>query len=297
MQKVVYYIFLALVWILQILPKSFRRGFFFALSRTIYFLSKKANKIIKANLDFVFSNNKLSSSEIQKIQKYSFYNMSLWVLSMIENFNVSDEEVKKNVSIENQEIIDNLLKENKKVIILSAHYGNLEVLGFYLNKFVSPMVQVARESNFKLIDNFIIKSREKCGAQIVYKDGALRYLVRALNKNKVVSLILDQSINSKEGIEVVFLGKKCNQATSAANLARKFDAYVVPVAIFNKDDYKYNIKVYEAIKPIKTKDEKNDIQILTQMQADAMSKIILEDKKQWFWPHKRFKVHNKEIYE
>ena len=25
--------------------------------------------------------------------------------------------------------------------------------------------------------------------------------------------------------------------------------------------------------------------------------IILEDKKQWFWPHKRFKSHYREIYE
>ena len=39
-------------------------------------------------------------------------------------------------------------------------------------------------------------------------------------------------------------------------LARKFDAYIIPIAIFNQEDYKYKIKVYEPISPIKTDNEK-----------------------------------------
>lgn len=297
MDKVAYYLFLFFIWFMGILPKSFRRGLFCIIARIAYFIGTKTNKRIKANLDFVFDKEKLSQSEVIEIQKYSYFNMILWIQSMIENMKVNDEAFKKDVTIENREIIDNLLKENKKVIILSAHYGNIEVLGYYLNRFVSPMVQVARESNFKLIDNYVTKSRESSGATIVYKEGALRHLVRAMMKNKVISLILDQSINHTQGSEVEFLGKKCFQATSAATLSRKFDAYIVPVAIFNKDNYKYNIKIYEPIAPIKTENEEEDIKASVQLQADALTKLILEDKKQWFWPHKRFKVHNKEIYE
>ena len=49
-------------------------------------------------------------------------------------------------------------KENKAIILISAHYGNMEMLSCYLNKFVTPIHQVARESNFKEIDDFIIKA-------------------------------------------------------------------------------------------------------------------------------------------
>jgi KDO2-lipid IV(A) lauroyltransferase len=117
-----------------------------------------------------------------------------------------------------------------------------------------------------------------------------------MNK-EAVSLLIDQNINSRDGEEVEFLGKKAYQTSSSAMLARKFDAYIIPIAIFNQDNYKYKIKVYEPITPLKTENEKEDLKNISQLEANAISAIINEDKKQWFWPHKRFKSHYKEIYE
>ena len=116
-------------------------------------------------------------------------------------------------------------------------------------------------------------------------------------KKEIISLIIDQNINSREGEEVEFLGKKAYQSSSSASLARKFEAYLIPIAIFNQDDYKYKIKLYEPISFIKTENEKEDIRKISQLEANAISAIINEDKKQWFWPHKRFKSHYREIYE
>ena len=116
-------------------------------------------------------------------------------------------------------------------------------------------------------------------------------------KKEAVSLLIDQNINSREGEEVVFLGKKAFQTSTTASLARKFDAYIIPIAIFNEENYNYKIKVYEPIIPIKTDNEKDDIKQISQLEANAISAIIYEDKKQWFWPHKRFKSHYREIYE
>lgn len=296
LKKILYWLFIFFVKVMQIFPKKIRRAYLFAFSRVVYFFARKTNRIIKANLDFVFD-NKLSKEEIKKIQKYSYFNMNLWILSLIENLTVSDEELKKNVTIENVEVLEKLKKEKKPIILISAHYGNMEMLSCYLNKFVTPIHQVARQSNYEEFDKFIVYSREMSGANIVFRDGAVKKLVKALMKKEVISLIIDQNINSKDGIEVEFLGKKANQTATSATLARKFGAYVVPVAIFNQDNYKYNIKIYDAIEPIKTDNEKNDIKAMSQLHANAISAIISADPKQWFWPHKRFKAHNKEIYE
>jgi KDO2-lipid IV(A) lauroyltransferase len=296
MKNIVYKLFLVLVFIFRHLPKFLRRGFFKTLAFIAYLTASKTNRIIEKNLQLIFE-NKISKEEIKEIKKYSYFNMILWVQSLIENLDVSDKELKENVTIENIEILETLKKDNKPIILISAHYGNMEMLSCYLNKFVTPIHQVARESNFEEIDDFIIKAREKSGSKIIFKSGALKKLVRALIKKEVVSLIIDQNINSKDGVEVTFLGKKVYQSASPSTLARKFDAYIVPVAIFNKDDYKYNIKIYEPIAPIKTENEESDIKESSQLQANILSAIILEDKKQWFWPHKRFKSHYREIYE
>jgi KDO2-lipid IV(A) lauroyltransferase len=223
--------------------------------------------------------------------------MVLWAQSLIENLDVTDEELKSTVSIENAQIIENLKKENKPLIFISAHYGNIEMLSHYINRFIISVSQVARESNFQEIDEFIIKARETTGSKIIFKSGALKKLVKAMMNKEAVSLLIDQNINSRDGEEVEFLGKKAYQTSSSAMLARKFDAYIIPIAIFNQDNYKYKIKVYEPITPLKTENEKEDLKNISQLEANAISAIINEDKKQWFWPHKRFKSHYKEIYE
>ena len=296
MKKIVYQLFLVVVFILRYLPKSLRRAFFRFVAYLGYLFARQTNRIIETNLNFVF-NNSLSQTEIKEIQKYSYFNMVLWVQSLIENLDVSDEELKKTVKIENAYIIEDLKKEGKPLIFISAHYGNMEMLSHYINRFVIPVYQVARESNFEEIDEFIIKARESSGSKIIFRAGAIKTLVKAMIKKEAVSLIIDQNINSREGEEVEFLGKKAYQTSSSASLARKFDAYLIPIAIFNQDNYNYKIKVYEPIVPIKTDNEKEDLKSISQLEANAISAIIREDKKQWFWPHKRFKSHYREIYE
>jgi KDO2-lipid IV(A) lauroyltransferase len=294
LEKITYILFLIFVKFMQVLPKKLRRGLLFGFSRVVYKFAKKTNRIIRANLKFVYKD--ISEEEIKTIQKYSYFNMTLWILTLIENLTMSDEELKQCVEIENLEIFEKLKSEGKPIILISAHFGNMEMLSSYLNRFVTPIVQVARESNFNQIDNFIVKSRERFGSKIIFRSGALKYLYKSLKRKEVISLIIDQSINSKEGIEVEFLGQKCNQTTSTSAFAKKFDAYILPVAIFNQDDYKYKIKFYDYIKPINTQNDEDDMKNLAQLQANAISAIINEDKKQWFWPHKRFKTHYKEIY-
>jgi Kdo2-lipid IVA lauroyltransferase/acyltransferase len=296
MKKIVYKLFLVVVFILRKLPKSLLRAFFKFIAYLGYLFAKNTNRIIETNLNFIFENS-LSKDEIKKIQKYSYFNMILWVQSLIENLDVTDEELKKTVKIENAHIIDDLKKQGKPLIFISAHYGNMEMLGHYINRFHICVYQVARESNFEEIDEFIIKAREASGSKIIFKSGALKKLVKVMLKKEAVSLLIDQNINSKDGEEVVFLGKKAYQTSTTASLARKFDAYIIPIAIFNEENYTYKIKVYEPIIPIKTDNEKEDIKQISQLEANAISAIIYEDKKQWFWPHKRFKSHYREIYE
>ena len=294
--KIVYYIFLTFIFILRILPKFLRRAFFKSIAYLAYLFAFKTNKIIEANLKLVYGDT-LSKNEIKEIQKYSYFNMILWVQTLIENLDISEDELRNSVRIENEEILDELIKNEEPFILISAHFGNMEMMSAYLNKFKFSINQVARASNFKEIDEFITNAREKSGSKIIYRHGALKKLVKALMKKEVISLIIDQNINSKDGNEVEFLGVKANQSSSSSSLARKFKVKIVPVAIFNEDNYKYKIKVYEPILPIITDNEKEDLQNLSQAQANALSAIINEDKKQWFWPHKRFKSHYKEIYE
>lgn len=294
MNKMTFKLFMIFIFFIKILPQFMRDSIFKNLAKILYIIGKKSNKVIETNLRFVFKD--ISKEEITEIQKYSYSNMLSWGQSIIENLDVKDEEFLKNIELENIEVFHKLKAQNKRIIFISAHYGNMEIMSYYVNKFVTPLVQVARASKNKEFDNFLVKSREKSGSKIVFRAGALKHLVRALKNNKVISLVIDQNVNPINAINVKLFAKDVYQSSSTAILARKFDAYIIPAAAINLGNKKYKIKFYEAISPIKTENEKDDLFQSSQLQANALEKIILEDKKQWFWLHKRFKGFYDEIY-
>lgn len=282
---------------MKLLPQKVRNVFFKFLGFITYFFAKKTRNIIKANLIMVYGKENVSEEKVIEIAKYCFYNMTLWIKSTIENSFVKKDDIENNFEYINKNIIDDALKSEKKVIFISAHFGNFEILGYAINAYVTPIVHVVRESNFKEIDTFVNDARAKTGAEIIYKQGAMKKLVRAVKQNKVVSLVIDQNINHFEGTAIKFFGHDSYQTSGAAFLARKFDAIVIPVAIFNQEEEdKYTIKFYQPIEKIETENQKEDIKKLTQLQANAMEVIIKEDPKQWFWCHKRWKSTFEHIY-
>ena len=68
MKKIVYNLFLVVIFILRKMPKFLRRAFFRFIATCGYLFAKKTNRIIKTNLDFIFGNT-LSDLEIKEIQK------------------------------------------------------------------------------------------------------------------------------------------------------------------------------------------------------------------------------------
>ena len=68
MKKIVYKLFLVVVFILRKMPRSCRRAFFRFVATCGYLFAKKTNEIVKTNLNFIFENS-LSDSQIKEIQK------------------------------------------------------------------------------------------------------------------------------------------------------------------------------------------------------------------------------------
>ena len=103
-------------------------------------------------------------------------------------------------------------------------------------------------------------------------------------------------MNKKEGVIVNFMGKPIRQTSTAAYLARKFNAAIIPVTIRTDDEEHYTLMLFDEIKVEKTDDIDADILKATQLQADWLSEIITKEPKFWFWLHRRWKSDKAEIY-
>jgi len=290
-----YKLFLLFEKFLMILPKKLRKSFFLLLAYLAYYLSAKSRKTVKQNLNFAF-NNTLSDKEIKDITKYSLKNLMLNFLHLMEIRHLSFEELQNKITIQNIEAVEKVHKEGRSVIYVTTHYSSWELGGTSIGAFIEPLGAVYRKMKDKNYENWVLESRSKFGNTNLEKTNVLKPLIRLIKDKKACGILIDTSMNKREGIDVEFMGKTISQTATPAYLARKFNSAIIPVTIRTDDEENYTLMIFDEIPVEKTDDEKADILKATQLQADWLSELITKEPKFWFWLHRRFKGEYPEIY-
>ncbi len=266
------------------------------ISWSVYHISAKHRKIIHTNLDIAFE-KQLSNQEKKEIGISAFMNLLDTTLGIIERDGMQKNEVIQNVSFEGEEILHKYREEGKKVILITGHQGNWELLSQAIAiKFDLTLVGVGRKLDSDRMDEILKLNRERFNVEMVYKKGAMKGCIKALAQNKVVGILVDQSIRLSQSITVNFFGKPATHTPLASILSRKFGVDLIPAFISTEDYIHYHIKIHKPIKTIKSENQEENLERLTQAQADIMEQVIRENPKQWFWMHKRWKRLNEELY-
>ncbi|MDF1874396.1 lipid A biosynthesis acyltransferase [Sulfurimonas sp. SAG-AH-194-I05] len=290
-----FYSFLFLEKFLMLLPKNLRRTIFIFLGYFAYKVSKRYNKVIRQNLQFIYGEN-VSEAFIQKTAKYSFKLLLLNFLYTMENRYYPIEEIAKKVSFENEDVVKKAQEQNRPIVFITSHYGAWELGGAMISSYLEPLMIVFKKMKNKRFQNYLLSSRAQSKIQYVERAGATRGLLKQLRSGGAIALLIDTNVNKKQTVTVDFLGKPTGQIKTTAYFARKFDAVIIPVLIHTTDDATYTVKFYDAITPPKTDDEKEDIKVSTQMQTDWLSQEILKSPQPWFWLHRRWKNDYPEVY-
>lgn len=266
-----------------------------ALAKIVYLIDVKHKKVIRANLDLTIK-DQITEKEYKSVLRYCHKNLALVLLQVLRSSRFSIKEMQDTVSFENRHYIDDAIKEGKKIIIISAHYGNWELGATAVGALIHPITSIHKKMNDDYFDDYLLRSRSKFNMTMVEKKGAVRHLVKALKNNQIITMMIDQNVNPKDGIIVDFLGAKATQSAAPAFLARKFDALIIPILIHTSSDKENVITIFEPIVTAKTDNEEKDILESTQAQADMLSDVIKAYPQPWFWCHKRWKSTHPEIY-
>lgn len=280
-------------FLILLTPKKVIKFFLDGLTSLAFILNKEHKRYAKANLDFVYGNGKTDEQKYAII-KESYRTLIYNLYEFIENQTLDLEGFEKKITVENEKYILDALKNNRKIILITAHYGNWELGGSFIALKYHPTTVVGRLLNNKYLNEELLKARNSHNSEMLPTNQAGKGLIKALKDGRITGLVIDQ--HNSAGIDVEFLGRRVKITDSVARLSSKFDAVILPV-FFTMDSFgKYTAKFYTPIEPGDFKGE-NQILELTKKQADVMSEHILSKPDQWFWHHKRFKAYNKEIYE
>ncbi|MDH3997981.1 MAG: lysophospholipid acyltransferase family protein [Desulfuromonadales bacterium] len=251
------------------------------------YIQPKRVKIADDNLRQAFP--EMAEQERAEITQKVFYNLGLGFVEMLrlDKFDPKTD-IDKLFTIDGQEHIDKALSMQHGCILLSGHVGSWEAGTTVLQALGYKTEVVAKPMRNPLVDSYFRKMRQANGTDIIDSRKGARKIVKALQQNRIVCVLLDQHIKKKEAVSVPFFGRNAHTTPIISQVAMKYGTPVVPVFVYRNADYTYHFK---ALEPILLEKDMTQESIVanTAMLTRVIEQGILHDISQWFWIHRRWK--------
>lgn len=278
----------AVTFLLGHFPLWFARALGGMLGFLAYGLFKRHRQTALENLERSFGAC-LSFSERKRITKRLFMNMGIMFFEFTKIPWLKKKNLETLVNFKGIEKIDKALEKGRGVLLIAAHYGNWELLHSALGYKGYRLELVVRKNNFSLVEDYIRWVRTSSGANIVYKYKAMLPLVRRLNSNLVVMILIDQNTIARDGVFVDFFGVPACANKGPALLAQKTGAAVLPIFMV-RDRSRHTVEVWEEIEITNTGDKDYDAEANTVAFTKVVEKAIRMYPDHWFWVHRRWKT-------
>lgn len=259
-----------------------------ALGSVAFRVLKKHRNIALDNLDRAFG-PALGRAEKERIARNVFRHLSIMLFEFTRLPWLSGRKMEGLVKWNGLENMDRALAGGRGVIILTAHFGNWELLGACLGlRGYRPEI-VVRELDSRLFERFVTWVRTRSGNRVVYKKGAMRKLMKRLARNSIVATLVDQNVTRSEGFFVDFFGVPACSNKGLALLALASGAPVVPVFIRRQGPC-HVIEVQREVEVASTGDREKDAAVNTARFARVVEEMVRKYPEEWFWVHNRWKT-------
>ena len=199
--------------------------------------------------------------------------------------NFRNDKLNKYLSIEGIEYLNQIKKNKQKVVFISGHFNNFELMAMQIEKNGIDCAAIYRPLNNPFLNQIMekIRKRDICKIQIKKGRSGTREIITNLKKNRSIALMIDQRV--REGLKVPFFGHSATSTTIPAQLVKKYGCLVVPIYIERNENNFFKLYISKPIKISKSK----TIMEITLFLNKILEKMILKNIDQWIWTHDRWK--------
>ena len=251
-----------------------------------FFLGKKLGPIFRSK-SLIIKNLKKAKikGDFEKIASNVLGNYGRIFSEYVHLKNFKNDKLSKYISIEGKEYLDQIKKNKKKVIFISGHFNNFELMAMQIEKEGINCAAIYRPLNNPYLNKVMekIRKRDICKKQIKKGRTGTRELVKLIKEGASIALMVDQRV--REGEKVTFFNHLATSTTIPAQFIKKYECDLVPIYIERKN--KFYFKMYVS-KPIKISKNKSSFEI-TKFINQILEKMILKNIDQWIWTHDRWK--------
>jgi len=181
------------------------------------------------------------------------------------------------------------IAEKRGVIILTAHYGNFELLPLAHSIYGYPLAMIHRPNRNPAIDRAIRGVRTRFGAEIIERKQAGLGMVKYLRRKFHVAVALDLDV--RDGVFVDFFGTKACTSDGVARMAIATHAPVVPAfMVRDGQSPRHRITVLPMLDLVTSGDREESARENTQRMTTAIETMIRRHPDHWNWIHRRWKT-------
>lgn len=274
-------LFRSLLSMARALPYRWRVPAFGALNRRLVAPLAGYRPRALTNLDYIWP--ELSPAEARKIADQSIDNFGRM---LIENYSSKDflaQLAKVTPEGPGMQALEAARVEGRAVILVSGHFGNFQAVRACLKAHGHEAGGLYRPMSNPYVNAHYVKTVEAVGMP-VFEQGrrGVAQLLKHLSKGGLAALLNDVYVGS--GAELPFLGKPALTATSAAEMALRHNAVLIPAyGIRQPDGISFRIVLEQEV-------SHSDAVEMTAKLNQSLDARVRAMPGQWFWLHRRWKL-------
>jgi KDO2-lipid IV(A) lauroyltransferase len=272
--------------ILAVFPRSAVLAAGGAAGRLLFWLDGRHRRIALRNLAVAFGRER-TEAERRGLAFRSFRNIGRVVFDTIWMSRAPRTKVLALVELEGRSHLVEALAGGRGALVFTAHFGNWEV-GCGPISDIAPFGVVARTLDNRLIDRNLVRMRGRLGASVLNKFGASRRILKALRRNEVVGILIDQNVLRREAVFVDFFGKPAATTPGLAAFHLQTGAPLVPLFVESLSRGRYRLKLLRPLAFAPSADRAGDVLKITQICTKMIEEEIRRRPEDWLWVHKRW---------
>lgn len=272
--------------LVRVLPHAVRRVSGAALGSAFYTLDRSHRRVALANLAQCFPTR--SEAERTTIARRMFQHFGVLLLELLQFSSLSPEGMRARVDVEGAERVRAAYAKGKGVLFFTGHFGFWELHAMVHALLFQPIGVLARPLDNPGLHTLLEDMRQRTGNSVIYREGAVRKVLKTLAHGQGVAMLIDQHLHSPDAIWVQFFQRPAATTSTLAALALRTGAPVVPVFTLPLPGGRFRMIYEHAVEP-PGPGTPDPVREFTQRCTDVLEMYVRRQPEMWLWMHRRWR--------
>ena len=266
-------------WLAPRLPPWVGYRMFERLGTLFYALDRRSREAVYSNLRHVLGAH-AAPETLDALVRRVFQNQAYNYFDLFHLPALEPQAIEERVILNGWHHLEEAYALGRGVIIVSAHFGNvdvaLQILGIRGLRALVVMEHLQPDALYR----YVVRLRGRFGAEIIPVDGALKKMFRTLRDGNFVILTADRDV-THSGEVVEFFGAPARLPDGYARISQRTGAPILPAFTVRLPDHRIRSHIEPPFMPPQTGNREADVRAIMQHVVRVMERYICAYPDQW----------------